>query len=96
MERRLSRCTLVYREIGDSSALIRCRPHGGYSLFEIRATYAKNRRPSDYYALAADEKKAKAEFEMRYDWLRVISIREITEEPEREAILTDPLRMPLD
>ena len=33
---------------------------------------------------------------MRYDWLRVTSIREITEEAEREAILTDPLRMPLD
>ena len=96
MERRLSRCTLVYRGIGDSSALIRCKPNLGYSLFEIQATYAKNRRPSDYYALSPDERRAKAEFEMRYDWLRVISIREITEEAEREAILTDPLRMPLD
>ena len=96
MERQLSRCTLIYREVGDSSALIRCRPHGGYSLFEIRATYAESRKPSGYYMLALDRNRAKAEFSMRYDWLRVVDVREITTEAEREAILTDPLRMPLD
>lgn len=94
-----SLCRLIYEpfetEYCKGTVLIRCIPNDGVSLYEIQATYAKQRSSTKYYYLGRTEKEARSRFQnMLGSWMTITSIRLIPPGDEAECILTDRLRMP--
>ena len=93
----MAHCKVVYEtdENGVKYAA-RCILPERASLFEIKATYAKQLKPATYYLAAESKGQAKRIFVQRFPWLsKIDSVRKIESEREKEEILTDINRMPL-
>lgn len=94
-----SLCQLIYEpfetEHCKGTVLTRCIPNDGVQLYEIQATYAKQRPSTKYYYLSRTEKEARSRFQNTLgSWMTITSIRLIPPGDEAERILTDRLRMP--
>ena len=80
---------LVYRVYcPERTSFLRYIIHQGYNLYEIGASYAKQRPNSYYYILSKDEKTAKKEFKNFFDYMDVREIR-LCDEEEKEKVAND-------
>lgn len=86
------RYDLVYEVGGDtnSTVLQKYIIHDGYTLFEIKATYAKQLLPATYFVVEKNSRLAKERFESNFPWLgNIMSVSEVVEQ-SREVILNNP------
>ena len=64
--------------------------HDGHKLFRIKATYAKQLSPTNYYAVGKDKRQAKEIFSQILTWLKFIDTVERCTEEETVYILNNP------
>ena len=92
-------CDLEYETFntpyGEGKTLKKCIPKEGVSLYEIKATYAKQVPPTTYYYLGRNKQDARKRFLNTIPYMNITSTRLIPPGEEREQILTNPMRMPL-
>lgn len=82
----------VYEVGGDtnSATLKKYIIHDGYTLFEIKATYAKQLLPATYFVVEKNSRLAKERFEGNFPWLGYIaSVFEVVEQ-SKEIIINNP------
>ena len=92
-------CDYIYESYttgtGYGKRLVRCVPYDGVFIYEIGATYAKQRPCSFYYVFGRTEKEARNRFKSAYgDYMKIMSIVIVPEDKVND-ILTDRLKIPL-
>ena len=93
--RRTENSSLEYECGHNYQKLRRCVPDDGILLFEVKATYSPTHPPATYYRLGKSVGDVKRQFTESMCWLKVVLVRHIPPGEEAEAILTDPMRMPI-
>ena len=67
-------------------------PFDGVSVYEVKATYAKQVPVTTYYVLGRTEREARNRFSGTLVWMKIKAIRKMRKE-EAESVLTDRFKI---